>query len=664
MLVPGDPWFGGQAIRSNGLAECLDIVERESRWREPVAAPTPDAPPGQRLRRGRGIALSAHISGLLASGAIVRLLEDGSVLLNTGAVDIGQGSNTVLTQICAEALQLPVDRVAIASPDTDGSPYNWGTTASRVTYVTGRSVVGAAAEIEKKLKEHAGEMLECGVDDLELLPGGKVAIKGVAQKAVSFADISGRAHWAAGGPLIGTHSWVFDQKTFDPKRAVALGLPFAQIGVFSFNALVVEVELDEATGQVRVVGAWSACDVGRAINPMLASGQIEGAFVQGMGYALVEEMVWDGARLANPSLMDYKIPTMGELPETLRAYLVESDEPSGPFGAKSVGELGINGVAAAIANAVADAAGIRLRQLPMTGERVLRALLESGARVMKPADYPPQEPLSALGTAYHDRAIARGAGIEGSEFAYGDDPYQQLTVYPAASGAGDVLVFFHGGGWTSGYKEWMAFMAPALQARGVTFVSAGYRLAPGHLFPTGFDDAADAVAWVHRHAAEHGADPARIFVGGHSAGGHYAALLAATADWRRAAACRSTSSAAACRSRASYRLRRARAACRCDRVSSARRAKATPRPTASPLLRLDAASARPSCIAWGGRDFPHLATQAREMHDALRAAGIAAEAFVFEGCDHFEASLACGQPESGWPDRAAAWMRAIPTPNH
>jgi CO/xanthine dehydrogenase Mo-binding subunit len=379
MLVPGDPWFGGQAIRSNGLAECVDIVERESRWREPVAAPTPHAPPGQRLRRGRGIALSAHISGLLASGAIVRLLEDGSVLLNTGAVDIGQGSNTVLTQICAEALQLPVDRVAIASPDTDGAPYNWGTTASRVTYVTGRSVVGAAAEIEKKLKEHAGEMLECGVDDLELLPGGKVAIKGVAQRSVSFGDISGRAHWAAGGPLIGTHSWVFDQKTFDPKRAVAVGLPFAQIGVFSFNALVVEVELDEASGQVRVVGAWSACDIGRAINPMLASGQIEGAFVQGMGYALVEEMVWDGARLANPSLMDYKIPTMGELPETLRAYLVESDEPSGPFGAKSVGELGINGVAAAIANAIADAAGVRLRRLPMTGERVLRGLLESAS---------------------------------------------------------------------------------------------------------------------------------------------------------------------------------------------------------------------------------------------------------------------------------------------
>jgi CO/xanthine dehydrogenase Mo-binding subunit len=301
------------------------------------------------------------------------------VLLNTGAVDIGQGSNTVLTQICAEALKVPVERVAIASPDTDGSPYNWGTTASRVTYVTGRSVVGAAAEVERKLKAQASEMLECSVDDLELLPGGRVAIKGVEQRSVSFAEISGRAHWAAGGPLIGTHSWVFDQKTFDPKRAVALGLPFAQIGIFSFNALVVEVEVDEATGKVRVIGAWSACDIGRAINPTMARGQVEGAFVQGMGFALMEEMVWDGARLANPSLMDYKIPTIAELPETLRAYLIESDEPSGPFGAKSVGELGINGVAAAIANAVADATGMRMRQLPMSDERVLRALLENAS---------------------------------------------------------------------------------------------------------------------------------------------------------------------------------------------------------------------------------------------------------------------------------------------
>ncbi|MBT2305054.1 xanthine dehydrogenase family protein [Variovorax paradoxus] len=375
MLAGDDPWFGGQPILSNGLAQCVDIVEEESGWS--AAAGAEKATPG--FKRGLGVALSAHISGLLASGAIVRVLEDGTVLLNTGAVDIGQGSNTVLTQMCAEALKLPIERVAIASPDTDGSPYNWGTTASRVTYVAGRSVVGAAAEVESKLKQQASQMLECAPEDLELLRGGRVAIKGVAQRAVSFAEISGRAHWAAGGPIIGTHSWVFDQKTVDPKRAVANGLPFSQIGIYSFNALVVEVEVDELTGKVRVLNAWSACDIGRAINPTMATGQIEGAFVQGMGFALTEEMVWDGARLANPSLMDYKIPTFAELPDSVRAYLVESNEPSGPFGAKSVGELGINGVAAAIANAIANATGVRIHQLPLSAERVLNALLAQDA---------------------------------------------------------------------------------------------------------------------------------------------------------------------------------------------------------------------------------------------------------------------------------------------
>lgn len=372
-----DPWFCGQQVASNGLAQCLDIVERESHWGEARAAARGGTAGDKRI--GYGIATSAHIGGLLASGAIVRMLEDGSLLLNTGAVDIGQGSNTVLTQICAEALQVAPEQVAIASPDTDGSPYNWGTTASRVTYVAGRAVMQAAAEVEKKLKQHASEMLECAVDDLELRAGGRVGVKGVPGCELPFVAISGRAHWAAGGPIIGSHSWVFDQKTVDPKRAVATGLPFQQIGIFSFTALVVEVEVDTLTGKVRVPRAWSAVDVGRAINPQLVTGQIEGAFVQGLGFALTEEMVWDGAKLANPTLMDYKIPTFAELPELLKAYIVEASEPTGPFGAKSVGEIGMNAVAAAIANGVADAVGVRPRQLPMSGERILQALLQAEA---------------------------------------------------------------------------------------------------------------------------------------------------------------------------------------------------------------------------------------------------------------------------------------------
>ena len=373
-LRDGEHWLGGQQLASSGLADCIAVAERESGWKERAAL---KASAGK--RRGMGFACSAHISGLLGTGAIMRLLEDGSVVLNTGAVDIGQGSDTVLAQMCAEALQLPLAQVALASPDTDGSPYNWGTTASRVTYTTGRAVVAAAGEVERQIKEHAAEILECAADDVELRPGGRVGIKGVPGKELPFVAVSARAHWRKGGPIIGSHSWVFDQPTVDPKRAVARGLPFPQIGVYSFGAVCVDLEVDEATGKVEVLRAWTVADVGRAINRASVEGQLEGAFAQGMGFALVEEMVWDGPRLANPTLMDYKVPTTREVPYELHARIVEHPEPKGPYGAKGVGEIGIVAVPAAIANAIAAATGARLRQLPMTPERVLRALLQQEA---------------------------------------------------------------------------------------------------------------------------------------------------------------------------------------------------------------------------------------------------------------------------------------------
>lgn len=365
-----DRWFGGQELRSNGLKECVERVRDASGWSG--GNPAPSAP-GR--KRALGFALCGQQSGLLATGAIVRILEDGTVVLNVGSNDIGQGSDTVLTQICAEALKVPMDNVAFVSPDTDGSPYNWGTTASRITFMTGRSVVGAAAEVEQKLKQHAAEILECAPDDLELVPGGALALKGVPEKKVGFFEISKRAHWIAGGPIIGDHSWVFDRPTIDPKRASALGLPFPRVGAYSFCALVVEVEIDEVSGRAEVKRAWSACDVGRAINPMMVEGQIEGGFAQGMGLALFEEMVWDGSRLANPSLMDYKIPTMREVPYELHSIIVESNDKDGPFGAKGVGEVSLSPVPAAIGNAIKRAIGVRLCKLPFTSERILRGLL-------------------------------------------------------------------------------------------------------------------------------------------------------------------------------------------------------------------------------------------------------------------------------------------------
>jgi len=358
ILEPGENWFTGAPVGSNGLRDCIEQARDASGWGK-----TP----------GLGMAIAGQISGLLGTGAIVRLQEDGTVVLNTGAVDIGQGSDTVLAQFCAESLDIPVEMVRVASPDTDHSPFNWGTTASRVTFMTGQSVVQASGEVAQKIRDQAAEIYECAPDDVELRPGGKVGIKGTDYEELSFGDISRRAHWRAGGPIMGTHAWVFDTPTLDPKRALARGMPFQQIGGFSFGCIVTRMQVDEVTGQPSVVKAWSAMDVGRAVNPMTCEGQMEGGFVQGMGFALSEEMIWDGPRLANPSMMDYKAPTSMEAPP-VDCILVEAPDPAGPCGAKGLGEICLIPVAGAIGNAMRRLTGKVMPDLPYSPERVLTAM--------------------------------------------------------------------------------------------------------------------------------------------------------------------------------------------------------------------------------------------------------------------------------------------------
>jgi len=375
-MRPGDRWVGGQVVEACGLVECLEKLRAAADWDKRRKTPPKSSRPGR--RRGIGVACVAHISGVLSTGAIVRMLEDGSVALNTGAVDIGQGSDTALAQICAGVLKIPVDRINLVNPDTDASPYNWGTGASRVTYTVGRSVAAATATVRDKILERASMMLECAPVDLELREGGMVGLKGVPDVAVNFAAVSGFSHWAVGGPIIGSDSYMFDGPGFDPKRALLRGVPFSNLGAYVFGAQAAEIEIDEATGKVEVIEAWSAHDVGKAINPQAVEGQIQGGFVQGLGYALTEEMVWDGGRLANPTFMDYKIPGSLDVPYGIHPIIVEHPEPTGPFGAKGVGEPCLVGVAPTIRNAIAHAAGIRLARMPFTAERVLDALDRRG----------------------------------------------------------------------------------------------------------------------------------------------------------------------------------------------------------------------------------------------------------------------------------------------
>jgi arylformamidase len=271
---------------------------------------------------------------------------------------------------------------------------------------------------------------------------------------------------------------------------------------------------------------------------------------------------------------------------------------------------------------------------------------------MKLADYPPQEPLSPAGMAYGAECWQKGEGIAGAEFGYGEDPYQRLLVFRAARPDGRVLLFWHGGGWTSGYKEWMSFMAPAFTTQGVTFVSAGYRLAPQHVYPAALDDCAAAAAWVVREIAAHGGNPRQVFIGGHSAGGHYAAMLSVNGS-------------------ALSSVGLPRTAIRgCLPLSgvfdfgpgsglSMRPRFLGPDPqagaAASPIGHIEI-PVPPFLVAYGSNDFPHLIPQGRAFVAALRAAGAEADELEMAGRTHFTSSFAGGEADGPWVPAAHAFM--------
>jgi acetyl esterase/lipase len=270
---------------------------------------------------------------------------------------------------------------------------------------------------------------------------------------------------------------------------------------------------------------------------------------------------------------------------------------------------------------------------------------------MRIEDYPPQEPASPAGAAYAAECLKRGADVGGEEMAYGADPYQRLIFYRAAKPSGEVLIFWHGGGWTGGYKEWMAFMAPAFTAAGVSFVAPGYRLAPQHIFPAGLEDCADAVAKVHARAKRFGGDPTRIFIGGHSAGGHYAALLAVTLDWRAKRKLPRDVVRGCLPISGVYQFGEGAGLSMKPRFLGTDAANER---AASPIYNIETTA--PFLLAHGDKDFPHLIKQAEAMEAALRKAGGTVERIVLPGRDHFSASHAGGEARGPWVPKALAWI--------
>jgi carbon-monoxide dehydrogenase large subunit len=350
----GDRLPTGQPAHSVGVEECLRRVAAELKWGEKTA-------PG----RGKGIACTCkNTKTPSGSAAYVTLNQDGTVNVITSAVEIGQGASTIMAQIAAHELGIPLQKVSVSAPDTDSTPYDASTTSSRTTFHVGNAVRAAAQDVKEQLVAMAAVLLKVRPEDLEVCDG-KVRVRDAPDRALSYQDVLKQC-FGAGGSVLG-------RGFYYPPAQEGSGMWSAPSVFWMYGAQGVEVEVDRDTGQVRVLKLVAAHDVGRAINPATCSGQIEGGAVHGVGVSLFEELVVRDGRVMNPNLHDYKVPTAMDVPE-LVPIIVEAPHEHGPYGAKGVGEPVISPTAPAIANAVEDAVGVRIQELPLTPERVLRAL--------------------------------------------------------------------------------------------------------------------------------------------------------------------------------------------------------------------------------------------------------------------------------------------------
>ncbi len=267
-------------------------------------------------------------------------------------------------------------------------------------------------------------------------------------------------------------------------------------------------------------------------------------------------------------------------------------------------------------------------------------------------DYPAQEPFSEAGEKYAAEVMQMGSDVAGEDHSYGDDPYQSLSLLVPNNPNGTVLAFVHGGGWTSGYKEHMNFMAPPMLEAGIIFISIGYRLAPQHLFPAGVDDIADALASIYERIEKFGGNPERIFVGGHSAGGHYSSLLAVRSDWQAARGVPASIIRGCLPISGVYDFAEGNGMSMRPQFLG----DGDTEIAASPLHNI--AQTPPFLMAHGSEDFPHLMSQAETMEVALKDAGGDVSRLVLDGRNHFSASYAGGEGDGPWVPKAIQWMEA------
>lgn len=383
LITPPYRTLNDLQVNSYGIPECLDWVEQASGWKERRG----------KLPRGRGLGMACshyvsgsakpvHWSGEPHAVINLKLDFDGGITILTGASDIGQGSSTLLTQIVAEVLALPIARIRVVATDSALTPKDNGSYSSRVSFMVGNAALRAAQAMKRALLEAAAKRLEVSVDDVEW-EGEHCRVAGT-DRTLAFAQVV-EAALAESGTLTFKGAWSTPPETQGGKfRGAAVG---SSAG-FSYAAQVVEVSVDEDTGVVKVERVWVAHDCGRAINPLAVEGQVQGAVWMGMGQAMSEENQYHLGLPMRPNMLDYRIPTIAESPP-IEVKLVESNDPLGPFGAKEASEGALHGFPPALANAIHDAIGVRLDELPLTPDRVLEAIharrREERLRASRPA---------------------------------------------------------------------------------------------------------------------------------------------------------------------------------------------------------------------------------------------------------------------------------------
>ncbi len=331
------------------------------------------------IKRGKGISAVWYSTGMSGGGdpsqVVLKMRPDGSVDVLIGSVDIGQGARTIVRQIAAQEMGVPLEKVNVTAVDSDTSPLDTGTFASRVTHQTGNATILAAREARQVLFEVAAGQLGVKPEQLEA-KDDKIVVRDFPEQAIPIADIAGRATWDERKIIAGRGAFGWPVAAVDPDTGQ--GEP---LHTMAYGATVAEVEVDDETGWVKVLKLASAYDCGKAINPMLVEGQIDGGAAGGLGSALMEELHPYYPTLDHhpTGFFSYMIPTAKDLPE-LDAVVVEMGSRTGPYGAKGIGEMTANTQAPAIINAIHDAVGVWMTDLPATPEKVLRALEAKRAR--------------------------------------------------------------------------------------------------------------------------------------------------------------------------------------------------------------------------------------------------------------------------------------------